>query len=87
MLTAQLVVVGDFDELMDSKVFYYTDLHNPLHPFNLTNGPLDVPHTSYTEMWATKMRKVFNSLDRQKKGTLSPALPRMKHKLSSLQDI
>ena len=23
----------------------------------------------YTEMWATKMRKVFNSLDRQNKGT------------------
>ena len=59
-----------FDELMDAKVFYYTDLQNKSHPFNLMNGPLDVTHTSYTDMWAVKMRKVFNALDRQKRGYL-----------------
>ena len=64
-----------FDELMDAKVFYYTDLHNKSHPFNLMNGPLDVTHTSYTDMWAVKMRKVFNALDRQKRGYLLKLLP------------
>ena len=56
---------------MDAKVFYYTDLHHPSHPYNLVNGPLDIPHTSYTDMWAMKMRKVFDSLDRQKKGKVT----------------
>ena len=30
-----------FDEIMDSKVFYYTDLSDETHPFNLMNGPLE----------------------------------------------
>ena len=59
-----------FDEFMDAKVFYYTDLHDPLHPYNLTNGPLDSPHINYKDMWAMKMCKVFNALDRQNKGIL-----------------
>ena len=30
-----------FDELLDSKVFYYTDASDETHPFNLVNGPLE----------------------------------------------
>ena len=30
-----------FEELLDSKVFYYTDASDGAHPFNLMNGPLE----------------------------------------------
>ena len=57
-----------YDEFLDAKVFYYIDVDNPSHPYNLINGPLDRCHTNYTDMWVMKMRKVFNALDRQSKG-------------------
>ena len=60
-----------YDEFIDAKAFYYTDTNNPSHPYNLINGPLDKCHTHYTEMWVMKMRKVFNSMDRQKKGKVT----------------
>ena len=30
-----------FEEILDSKVFYYTDASGETHPFNLMNGPLE----------------------------------------------
>ena len=69
-ITGPCIVKVSYDELMDAKVFYYTDLYHSLHPYNLVNGPLDIPYTNYTDMWAMKMRKIFNSLDVKKKGKL-----------------
>ena len=65
-----------YDDLIEAKAFYYTDTTDEKHPFNLMNGPLDIPYiitipqSNFTEMWAVKMRKVFHALDRHHKGKL-----------------